>query len=279
MRERGGCLFIITGLILGLAAGLLVSLVLSPVEYVDITPSMLGTKQKDIYRGLIAASYQARGDIGRAKARLDLLKDSDPVQTLTAQAQQTIAQGGLAQEARGLALLAAAMNENPIQLTTVPSLEAATSSITPTWTEFPTIPPLAETTTTPEVGATEEVVFPTLEPLPQLPGDPYVLKDRKGPCDLEIMNLLQVYVIDKSGKPVPGVEVIVTWQGGEDHFYTGLKPSIDPGYADFEMQPDQVYNLRLANGGETATKLTPPNCKLDSGMEYKGGIKLIFGQP
>ncbi len=279
MRERGGCLFIVTGLILGLAAGLLVSLVLSPVEYVDITPSMLGTRQKDIYRGLIAASYQSRGDIGRAKARLELLKDSDPVQTLTAQAQQTIAQGGLAQEARGLALLAAAMNENPIELTTVPSSAETPVSITPTLTEFPTLPPLVETTTMPEVGATEEVVFPTLEPLPQLPGDPYVLKDRKGPCDLEIMNLLQVYVIDKSGKPVPGVEVIVTWQDGEDHFYTGLKPSIDPGYADFEMQPDTVYNLRLANGGETATKLTPPNCKLDSGMEYKGGIKLIFGQP
>ncbi len=279
MRERGGCLFIVTGLILGLAAGLLVSLLISPVEFMDITPSMLGTKQKDIYRGLIAASYQSRGDIGRAKARLELLKDADPVQTLTAQAQQTIAQGGLAQEARGLALLAAAMNEKPIELTVAPSSAVTPVSITPTLTEFPTLPPLAETTTTSEVSTPEEVVFPTLEPLPQLPGDPYVLKDRKGPCDLEIMNLLQVYVIDKSGKPVPGVEVIVTWQDGEDHFYTGLKPSIDPGYADYEMQPDQVYNLRLANGGETATKLTPPNCKLDSGMEYKGGIKLIFGQP
>jgi hypothetical protein len=129
------------------------------------------------------------------------------------------------------------------------------------------------------VETPEPVVFPTLEPLPQYTGDPFVLKDRKGICDLEIMNLIQVYVIDKSGKPVPGVEAIVTWQGGEDHFFTGLKPSIDPGYADFLMDPDGVYNLRLANGSEAATKISSPNCKLDSGFEYKGGVKLIFGLP
>ena len=217
--------------------------------------------------------------MGRAKARLELLKDADPVQMLAAQAQQTIAQGGLAQEARGLALLAAAMNENPIQLTIAPTPDAAESTLTPVMTELPTLSTTLNTTVTPEAEPTGEMVFPTLKPFDQLPGDPYVLKDRKGPCDLEIMNLLQVYVIDKGGKPVPGVEVIVTWQGGEYHFYTGLKPSIDLGYADYLMDPDQVYNLRLSNGGETATKLTPPNCKLDSGMEYKGGIKLIFGQP
>jgi len=250
------------------------------VEYVDITPALLGKEHKDTYRGLIAASYQSRGDLGRAKARLELLKDPNSVQVLAAQAQQTIAQGGLAQEARGLALLAAAMNENPIQITEPAPTEVALVDLTPTPTVFPTLPPLTEETGTPEASATDEpIVFPTLEPLPQYTGDPFVLKDRKGVCDLEIMNLLQVYVIDKAGKPVPGVEAIVTWQGGEDHFYTGLKPSIDPGYSDFLMNPDELYNLRLANGSEAATKLTPPNCKLDSGFEYKGGIKLIFGLP
>ena len=86
-------------------------------------------------------------------------------------------------------------------------------------------------------------------------------------------------MIDKKGQPVPGVEAIVTWQGGEDHFFTGLKPQIDLGYADFTMEPDGIYNLRLTNGGETAGKISPPNCKLDSGMAYKGGVKVIFGQP
>ena len=35
----------------------------------------------------------------------------------------------------------------------------------------------------------------------------------------------------------------ITWDGGSDRFVTGLKPEIDPGYGDFDMQPDQSYNV------------------------------------
>ena len=280
MKERGGCLFIVTGLIIGLVVGALISFVISPMQYVNISPSMLKTEDKDIYRGLIAAAYHLRGDLGRAKARLNLLQDENSVQALTAQAQQTIAKGGLAQEARGLALLAAAMNEQPITLSTEAENTPTGMAVVLTPTDFPTLPPLTTVTTETAVEETPtpDTVFPTLEPRP-VPSDPYVLKDRKSLCDLEMMNLLQVFVIDKSGKPIPGVEAIVTWQGGEDHFFTGLKPQVDLGYADFSMQPGELYNLRLATGGDSATRITPPNCKLDSGMEYTGGVKLIFSLP
>ncbi len=280
MKERGGCLFILTGLLLGLVVGALVSFVISPMQYVNVSPAMLKAEDKDIYRGLIAAAYHLRGDLGRAKARIGLLQDENSVQALTAQAQQTIAKGGLAQEARGLALLAAAMNEQPILLDT-PAEEPPTEvamALTPS--DFPTLPPVKTETTNgePEETPIPPVVFPTIESRP-IPSDPYVLKDRKSLCDLEVMNLLQVFVIDKSGKPIPGAEVIVTWQGGEDHFFTGLKPQVDLGYADFTMVPGELYNLRMANGGDSATRISPPNCKLDSGMEYTGGVKLIFGLP
>ena len=281
MRARGGFTFIVTGLIIGLAAGLVLSLIVSPVKYTNITPALLGTQQKDLYRALIASSYNARGDLGRAKARVNLLQDADSVKVLAAQAQQTVAEGGLAQEARGLALLAAAMNNQVIIIPT-DAPATATPAVTSTGTAFPTLPPIesgtpaADGTITPE--ATEEVIFPTLE-VTEPVGEPYALKDRKGVCDVEISNLLQIFVIDKDGKPVPGVEAIVTWQDGEDHFFTGLKPDIDAGYADFSMDPSITYNLRLTNGGETATRISSPNCKLDSGMEYKGGVKLVFSQP
>lgn len=282
MRARGGFTFIFTGLLLGLGIGLLVSLLLSPVRFTNITPAMLGEKEKEQYRGIIATSYNARGDIGRAKARINLLQDADPVKILAAQAQHTVAQGGLAQEARGLALLAAAMNDQPINLPTEIS-STVVPSPTDSPTEFPTLPPLvtgspvADTTVTPE--ETDEVFFPTLD-VTEPVGDPYVIKDRKNnECDPANSNLLQVFVIDKDGKPVPGAEAIVTWLDGEDHFFTGMKPQIDLGYADFQMDPEGVYNLRLTNGGETASKISSPNCKLDSGMTYKGGVKVIFGQP
>ena len=279
MRSRGGCMFIVTGLVIGLAVGLLVSLLLFPVKYANITPDLLGKTQKEAYRALIATSYNSRGDLGRAKARLNLLKDKDIIRNLTEQAQQTIAQAGPAQEARGLALLAAALNQQIDGLPTIPPTEPV--AITPLITDTPELTDVTETPEsadgTVEPIATEEVIFPTLEPHVE-PAEPYILKDRKLVCDIETSGLLQVYVINKAGKSIPGEEVIVTWADGEDHFFTGLKPAIDPGYADFEMAPDGIYNLRLVNGSEMSTKISAPNCKTDAGMEYKGSVKLIFGQ-
>ncbi len=61
--------------------------------------------------------------------------------------------------------------------------------------------------------------------------------------------LIQVLVYDAAEQGVPSVEVVVTWEGGENHFFTGLKPEMGLGYADFRMAADTVYTLRLAEGG------------------------------
>ena len=45
-----------------------------------------------------------------------------------------------------------------------------------------------------------------------------------------------------------------------DHFYTGLKPDIDIGYADFGMTPGVNYTLQVAEGGQLITNLTAPEC-------------------
>jgi hypothetical protein len=272
MRREGGYLFVVTALIIGLGLGLLISLVISPVNYQNVSPSMLKPADKDLYRAMIALSFNARGDMGRAQARLGLLEDENPQVGLAAQAQQSIAQGKPAEEARSLALLAAALGKGPqpVVLPTEPVL---------------TVPPSTPSTAlTPTLDI--PVTRPTNPPLPPAPlpsptaGDPYVLKDRTNNiCDVEFSQMLQVYVIDKAGKSVPGAEVIVSWSDGEDHFFTGMKPAIDVGYADFKMDVDVPYNVRMANGGQTSTNIVAPNCKLDSGMEYKGGVKLIFGAP
>jgi hypothetical protein len=47
------------------------------------------------------------------------------------------------------------------------------------------------------------------------------------------------------GESVPGVHISVNWPGGSDDFYTGFKPEIDAGYADFRMQPQEVYRVEL----------------------------------
>ncbi len=99
MRREGGYLFVVTALIIGLGLGLLISLVISPVNYQNVSPSMLNPADKDLYRAMIALSFNARGDMGRAQARLGLLEDENPQVGLAAQAQQSIAQGKPAEEA------------------------------------------------------------------------------------------------------------------------------------------------------------------------------------
>jgi len=55
--------------------------------------------------------------------------------------------------------------------------------------------------------------------------------------------LLQVRVRDQAGTPLPGTTLAVVWNGGEDQFFTGLKPDKGLDYADFEMQPGWEYSL------------------------------------
>jgi hypothetical protein len=66
-------------------------------------------------------------------------------------------------------------------------------------------------------------------------------------CDNTANSILRVYVRNAVGEGITGVEVVVTWPGGEDRFYTGLKPKIDPGYADFYMDINQTYNVTISS--------------------------------
>jgi len=91
--------------------------------------------------------------------------------------------------------------------------------------------------------------------------------------------LLQVLVEDQSGAPLSSVEAIVTWDGGEDHFFTGLKPELGNGYSDFVMTPGVVYTIRLAEGSEIVLDLTPSECETPSGSRYWGSWLLRFARP
>lgn len=114
MKEKRGQWYLLTGILVGFLAGLAVAWIVQPVEYVDTSPASLRSSYKEYYRILIATSYAASGDLVRAKARLELLGDEDPLQALTEQAQRTLAGGSSPDEARALSLLAAALNHDPV---------------------------------------------------------------------------------------------------------------------------------------------------------------------
>lgn len=293
MRDDRGPWYLFTGLILGLAIGLVYAWVISPVRYVDTTPAALRADFKDQYRALIAVAYLSSGDLERAKARLQLLQDENLSQKLAIQLQVAQSAGAPESEIRGLALLIASLNPElglsppSTSLSASPTAEA-TFTLTPTpvvLTLTPTSAQIASQATMTASITLSVGPLPTVTPLPTLtpsptPGAPFILKEQNLICETAYRQpSIQVEAFDAAGQPVPGIELIVNWPSGEDHFFTGLKSEISPGFADFAMTPGIVYTLRLADGGEAVTGLTATECEARDGSRYWGSWKLIFIQP
>ncbi|HEX9616177.1 MAG TPA: hypothetical protein VGA03_02085 [Anaerolineales bacterium] len=307
MKDARGSWYLLTGLVLGLAFGLVFAWVISPRAYGDTSPAFLRADFKDRYRAMIAVSFAANGNLPRAQARLNLLGDPDNTMAVAEQAQRAVADGSSPQEAQALELLAAALGEGttPLPVTQEASGSAPQPSATPSRpalvvspevlpTDSPaavvivaTDPPDAgssPTTGTPasgavRTGAVTATPLATRTPTPT-PGAPFILEESTFICDRDLgQPLIQVLTQDSAGEPVPGVEVVVIWEGGEDHFFTGLKPELGLGYADFSMAPGTVYSLRLAAGGQPVPDLASAECETESGSRYWGSWLLVFTQP
>ena len=65
-------------------------------------------------------------------------------------------------------------------------------------------------------------------------------------------------------------------QGGEEQFFTGLKPELSNRYADYIMTPEMEYTIQLAIGSDVITGLIAPTCQMPNGETYTGGMKLTF---
>jgi hypothetical protein len=297
---------LLTGLVIGAVLGVLYAWVVQPVEYTDTKPVSLRADFKDSYRALIAAAYMANGDLVRARARLVLLGDKDIYRTLAEQAQRTLAgasaslSGGSGmQEARALGVLAVALGQPPSTLaatggvaTGAPAADltpSVTATITPTLQLTPILSATpavsAGQTGTPEAGRPAASPTPTITLLPTrtftpTPGSLFALKSEELNCDSILKTpLIVVQAYDAAGQGVPGLQVVVSWEGGESRFFTGLKPELGLGYADFSMDPGVVYTLRLEEGGQIVPNLTGTECESEGGERYWGSWVLIFEQP
>ncbi|MGC8856480.1 MAG: hypothetical protein ACP5QU_06755 [Anaerolineae bacterium] len=275
---------ILLALLAGLGLGLLYSWVISPVRYVDTTPASLRADFKDRFRTLIAAAYAASRNLDRARARLSTLGDSDPVQALSAQAQRMLAAGESFPAIQQVARLASDL-QNAADVTPLASLTSpppARPSPLPTL-NTPTVITTSEPVFTAEV--TNEpplVVTSTPRPLPTptaIAGPPFRLISQESLCDENLPEgLLQIIIQDRNRQQLAGIEIIITWLNGEDHFFTGLKPEMGNGYADFAMQSEVVYSVQIASEGAPISNIQAPSCTTPSGRPFLGSIRLIFQQ-
>lgn len=263
---------VVAGLLLGLTLGLLYAWVISPLEYVDTAPASLRSDFKDQYRALIASAYLATGDLARAQSRLALLNDKDAVQALTIQAQQAMSTGDPRGSVYALAMLAEALRNAQTETATSSDLSETQSTQGST---------TGGSSTTPEETRTP---FPSPTPRPThtptaTPEAPFRLVSQESVCEPPVTKpLLMIEVENAAGEPVPGVELVVSWNRGEEHFYTGFKPEIGHGYADYEMTPGVLYALRVA-GGDPLQNLSAPVCVNEGSGDYPGSLRLLFQQP
>ena len=284
---------ILFALLAGLGLGLAYAWMISPLGVIDAAPTALRTDFQDQFRSAIAASFAATGNLPRTEARLQLLGDSDSVAALNSQAQRMIASGEFTQADQLAALAIALENENvpAILPTSTPEseivVEPSATTLSPEDLPFEaTETPEAINTTVVETqnGETQSVVIsptqrPTQTPVPTL-GTPFALIAQDTVCDMTFPEgLLQVIVFNSSRRQVTGAKIIIAWENGEDQFFTGLKPEVGNGYADFVMSPNVTYTLRLAAGSDIADGLTAATCQIPSGGTFLGGIKLTFQQP
>jgi hypothetical protein len=253
---RSGWFPVVIGIALGLAGGLYYAWIVNPVEYVDTAPNSLRADFKADYLALIASAYAGTNDLARARARLALFSELDPSTELAALAQQRLAAGFGEVEAAALARLAADLAG-------------------PTGGPAPTASPGASGSATPVPSP-----IPTWTPRPSpTPGAPFTLASQEQVCDSRLAEpLIQVEVTDAAGEGVPGVEIIVVWDAGEDHFFTGLKPELGPGYADFSMAEGVSYTLRLADSQQLLTDLSTHECEAQDGSLYLGSWLVRFHQ-
>ncbi len=311
MRDDRGPWYLFTALILGFSLGLLLGWIVIPVRYVNTVPSKLRADMKDRYRALIAEAYMADGSIERATARLDLLGDPDKVAALALQAQRAIAENRPKSEVQALTRLMLTLSQGgtPPPLPTATSLQAsppispsatfpsATDTLTPTpvvlISDTPVVvkrssspSPLSTAISTTQALTPTATLIPTGTPTPMpTPGAPFVLFEQKPICDdPQTTLMLQVETLDAARNPVPGVEVIVQWpENNEERFFTGLKPEISLGYADFAMSPGILYRVRVrdrvGDEGAAVADLSAPKCKTRAGEPFWGALKLTFVQP
>ena len=285
---------VLFGLLLGVGMGLAYTWVLYPHPNTDAQPVALRADFKDQYRSLIAASFAATGNLPRAQARLSVVGDANPMEALNAQAQRMRSDAQSFERADQVAALAAALGAetsggtlltptlafavdagntftptSPAELTDLPILVAESPEFIETQTPvFETQPALLEST-------------PRATPTPtSAPGKPFTLMGQENLCDPNLPDgLLQVLVLNRSRRQLAGVEIVITWEGGKEQFFTGLKPELGNGYADYLMTPDTTYTVQLARGSDVALGITAPTCQSPDGTAFLGSIKLTFQQP
>ncbi|MCB9077694.1 MAG: hypothetical protein H6631_08895 [Anaerolineaceae bacterium] len=282
IARRGEIKWWLGGFLLGFAVGLALSLpygwILDP-HPAPVDPSQLRLEDQNFYIYLIALAYAHDQNEARARARLATLNQPTVDERVANLTETYIERETDLRDIKALVGLSMALGQTSSQMLAFVVTSTPEPTLTPTLIPTPTprptstptpATPIPTNTATPTPTATRPAtrtpaLTPTASDTPPAtpsrtptatntptpgPNSPFGVAQSTVLCDdSEDGGLLRVYVRDRLGAGLPGVEIEVIWSGGQDTFFTGFKPDIDPGYADFQMEPGELYQVKLLGAG------------------------------
>lgn len=254
---------------IGAGIGLGISWGISPIKSQNSTPATLNPSGKDTYRILIADNFRVTGDLARARIRLDLLDGSQATNELVEQAYRLSMDPVGEKDSNSLIFLHDAI---------INIHSPATSSVTLLTNTIQAIP--SDSTVTPDNAnyfpVTTKIPITATETLSVTPST-FTVINSDPICDPNQQTpLLQVMVIDPSGKPKSGIVIQITFPGGSERIITGLQPELGKGYADFRLTPGVNYALNVQESVGTYEKISATDCFSMTRGTYPGGWLLVI---
>jgi hypothetical protein len=268
---------LLLGLIFGLVVALYYAWMVEPVSYVAAGPYRLSEEYKTEYILLISQSYAADSNWDRALIRLESLNDPDIADTVSLQLEQHLREGEPAHVLSNLAIVAEKLGSRSQAVALFVPLGDDSAATVPAQVQIPPASTLlpAPTGTTRATSAATPSNTPTDEPTPT-PVSAFKLLKRERICRRNTpIPLLEVVVYDAFLDPIQGVEVLVHWDAGSDHFFTGYHPDLGAGYGDFAMEPETTYSVEVAIGSTLVDGLQIENCGEELGG-FAGGWRLTY---
>ena len=251
MTRRWGSLALAAGAVVGLLLGLVYAWVTDPVEFYNTTPALLRSDYRHEWVRLVAWGYLADGDLERALARLEAVPQEDAQEALAALIESYAAQGRPAVTMRTLSDLARRLDvDTPAML-----VYLATPSSQPV--EASTVPPSVTPSSSPVIvlSTPTTTATPFLSPIPvtsphRVVSQTLVCKGAQSQLRVLVRAAPAEDDEEDNGEaaeaePMAGVVLWLTWPGGADRAVTGLRPHIDPGYADFTLEAGLPYALSI----------------------------------
>ena len=267
----------------GICLGLILTWASVPASTPGTAAALRGV-EPELYAALVAQAWSVDGDRDRAVERLAASSPGVSPAPHMAEMACRLAATDFVTSSGGLAALRSMINfylgegysgcaDRLLPALEMDSLLLSDSGLTPL--PSATLAPPPSKTPAPPASPT---VTPTVTSTPPVTAGPlrqFVLVGLGAFCDAERAALLAVYVQERNGRGVPGLELRVRWDSGEDRFFSGLKPELGPGYADFVMQVDEQYRVDMPGRAENSPVFASGDC-VDEGETTLRSWRAVF---